>query len=143
MTKFQNADDDGYDAVLGEVRRWTKEVRTLAGKDLRCLRMLSSLHGLTKKIPAEPSNAYREPAQRRVKTKNTSGLPRRFDIGDQVYYRRDFNNRGIPTYKRLWINQMKCNEYPKSWWYEVQDDQKPKGRSIGWYNEKDLERLMR
>lgn len=34
MTKFASADDDGYDAILGEIRRWTKEVRTLAGKEL-------------------------------------------------------------------------------------------------------------
>lgn len=32
MTKFSSTDDDGYDAVVGEIRRWTKEARASSGK---------------------------------------------------------------------------------------------------------------
>jgi hypothetical protein len=30
MTKFPNADDNGHDAILGELRRWVKPLRLAA-----------------------------------------------------------------------------------------------------------------
>jgi hypothetical protein len=70
-------------------------------------------------------------------------FPRKFYIGEQVYNTKDFNNKGRPTYKRLWIYEMEWSKNMENWWYKVQDEPKPKGKNIGWYSELDLELLPR
>jgi len=40
MTKFSNAEDDGYDAVAGEIRRWMKYIFKQASSMLEAPRSM-------------------------------------------------------------------------------------------------------